>query len=307
MKIDIFTHILPPKYFAALREMVPTVLEGTETRYPAVLFLDQRLRLMNRHPDVLQVLTLGLQHLIDDDELLTVKQSIELSRMANDEMAEMVVKYPDKFFAAAACLPLRDIDASLEEIDRSIKDLGLKGIQIHSTINGKPLSNPEFKPIWKKMAEYDLPIWIHPYQNVGKASVPAPGMDRGGVFSLVYETSCGMNDLVSCGVFNEYPNIKFIAHHCGAIVPLLEGRLFNKEVFRKFYVDTATYGSTIQIMCGYSFFGAERVLFGTDTPLGPKWGCTLDVIESVERMPVSDEEKDKIFLRNAVNLLNMQI
>ena len=305
MKIDIFAHILPQKYFAAFRKIVPTVIDDIEDRNPPTLFLDQRLRLMDRYPDVLQVLTVGLQHLID--ELVTVEESIELSRIANDELAEMVVKYPDKFYAAAACLPLRDVDASLEEIDRAVGQLGLKGIQIYSTIAGEPLSNPRFRPMWEKMAKYDLPIWIHPYQNISQAPQPGSAMARGGVFNLVYETTCAMNDLVSSGVFRDFPDIKFVAHHCGAIVPLLEGRLFNKETYRKFYVDTATYGSTIQIMCGYSFFGADRVLFGTDSPLGPKFGCTLDGIQSVERMPIPDDEKEKIFLRNAVNLLNIAI
>ena len=60
-------------------------------------------------------------------------------------------------------------------------------------------------------------------------------------------------------------------------------------------------------MCGYSFFGAEHILFGTDAPLGPKFGCTFDVIESVERMPIPDAEKEKIFWENAKNLLKIAL
>lgn len=305
MKIDIFAHILPPKYFAAFRKSVPTLLDDVEERNPFTLFLDQRLRLMDRYPDVLQVLTVGLQHLID--ELVPIEESIELARIANDELSEIVLQHPDKFYAAVACLPLRDIDASLKEIDRAITKLGLKGIQIHSTIAGESPGNPKFKPLWEKMAKYDLPIWIHPYQNIGISNAKALGMVRGGVFNLVYETTCAMSEIVSSGIFNDFPNIKFIAHHCGAIVPLLEGRLFDKETFRKFYGDTATYGSTIQIMCGYSFFGADHILFGSDTPLGPKFGCTLDVIKSIERMPIPDVEKEKIFLQNAQALLKLAV
>lgn len=296
MKIDIFAHILPPKYFTAFRKKNDkTILEGTEANYPYVVDLDLRLRLMNRYPDVLQVLTVALQNLLEtvpDDD-------VELSRIANDELAEIIVKYPDKFYAAAACLPPSDIDEALKETDRAITELGLKGVQISSRINGESLDNPKFRPLFEKMAKYDLPIWIHPSMS--------PGMMDGGVFGLVYETSCAMQCLVSCGIMEEFPNIKVIAHHTGAIVPLLEGRLLQKELFRKFYGDTATYGSTIQIMCGYSFFGADHILFGTDTPLGPKHGCTLDVIQAVERMPVPEEDKEKIFLHNARNLLGIQL
>ena len=77
-------------------------------------------------------------------------------------MAELVGKYPDKFVTAIACLPMNDIDAAMKETDRAIKDLGFRGIQIFSTINGESLDTPKFRPLFEKMAEYDLPIWIHP-------------------------------------------------------------------------------------------------------------------------------------------------
>lgn len=297
MKIDMFAHIIPQKYFSAFRQKNNDFQKGMEQRSHAALNLDIRLRLMNRYPDVLQVLTVALPHLLE--EMVSPKESIELARIANDEMAELVANYPDKFVAAVASLPLNDIDASLEEIDRAITKLQIKGIQIYSTINGKALDSPEFKPIYEKMANYDLPIWIHPYQN--------EAMFAAGPYALVYETACAMQRLVSGGVIRDYPNIKFIAHHCGATVPLLEGRLQNKDQFRKFYGDTATYGSTAQLMCGYAFFGAEHILFATDSPMGPRFGCTLQTIQAVERMPIDDLEKEKIFLHNALDLLKVSI
>lgn len=295
MKIDIYAHIMPQKYYAALRQKNKTFLPDIKERNPAALNLESRLRLMDRHPDVLQVITVMQPPL---ESLVKPEDAVDLAKIANDELAELVIKYPDKFVAGVACLPMNDMDATLVEVDRAIAQLGLKGVQIYSRINGEPLDTPKFKPLYEKMTQYDLPIWIHPVMR---------SADYGGVFNLVFETSSAMQSLVNGGVLRDYPDIKFIAHHCGAIVPLLEGRLTDKEQFRKFYGDTATYGSTAQIMCGYAFFGADHVLFGTDAPLGPAFGCTFDVIKSVERMSIPDAEKEKIFRQNAENLLGIAI
>jgi uncharacterized protein len=301
MKIDFYSHILPEKYFAAFRKKNPNVLLDVFKNYPTVAYVEDRIRLLNRYPDILQVLTIMQPPL---EYFVAKGEDVEIAQLGNDEVANLVNRYPDKFVAAAAVLPMHDIDEALKECDRAIKDLALKGIQIYSRIGGKTLDDPIFHPLWQKMAGYDLPIWIHPlpehYLNPNKPS-------KHGTFDLLFETSDAMQCLVRAGVMNDFPNIKFIMHHAGAMVPLLERRLSNVDLFKKFYCDTATYGSTAPLMCAYSFFGPDHMLFGTDTPLGPKFGCTLDVQESVERMTISVEDKEKIFLRNAVRLLKISI
>ena len=197
---------------------------------------------------------------------------------------------------------MNDIDAALEEADRVIKRLGLKGVQIYNRIDGEPLDNPRFKPLWEKMAQHDLPIWIHP------ATYDKLDNDIG-LFSWPFETTSAMFRLVTSGVFNDHPNLKFIVHHCGAMVPYFQKRikwvLFlvpgiypdlkkPEEHFRKFYPGTAVYGNTSSLMCGHDFYGPDHILYGTDAPLGPKFGMTDETAESIERMEIPDEEKEKI-------------
>ena len=79
------------------------------------------------------------------------------------------------------------------------------------------------------------------------------------------------------------------------------------EHFRKFYADTAVYGTTAALMCGYDFFGADHLLFGTDAPMGPEYGLTVDTIHCVNSMSISDVDKEKIFEQNAVKLLKLAI
>ena len=118
--------------------------------------------------------------------------------------------------------------------------------------------------------------------------------------------------LVKSGIFNDYPNIKFIVHHAGAMVPTFHDRIkfvsslipqpFHDihEHYKKFYVDTAIYGNTDGLMAAYNYYGADHMFFGTDAPLGPRWGMVEDTIRSIERMDIPLEDKEKILRFNAV-------
>jgi predicted TIM-barrel fold metal-dependent hydrolase len=116
MKIDIYTHILTEKYLKSYGQKASKFLDSVEARNRAVTDLNMRFRIMDRHPDVLRVLTVANPPL---DLFLSANDAAELARIANDEMAELLVKYPDKFIAAAACVPMNDIDAALKEADQS--------------------------------------------------------------------------------------------------------------------------------------------------------------------------------------------
>jgi len=160
MKIDVFPHIIPPKFKKALVKRAPVAFrQSVFNKYldvlPTLWDLDKRFRIMDKVEGLAQVLTLASPAL---ETIFEPKDSIEFARMANEEMAELVAKYPDRFPAAVASLPMNDLDAALEELDRAIGRLGLKGIQLDSSINGKPLDSPEFMAIYEKMAGYDLPI-----------------------------------------------------------------------------------------------------------------------------------------------------
>jgi aminocarboxymuconate-semialdehyde decarboxylase len=311
MKIDIFTHIIPEKYWAAAYKKYPSIGEEQPDGMP----IDIRLRTMERYPEVLQVLT--SPPIPPLEELLTPADQVELCRIANDEMAELVVKYPDKFLGAVACLPLQDMDAALEEADRAITQLGFKGVLVVAALFGEQLDDPKYRPLYEKMAKYDLPIWIHPC-NSPKTVEESPNpieVPPYVLFTWPLATSNSMLHIITAGIFDDYPDIKFITHHCGGVTPLLEGRvkwLFTtifeaghpfhkrKEHLRKFYNDTATMGTTSALMCGYDFFGADHLLFGTD-------GLTLETIKAVDRMDIADTEKEKIFSQNAIYLLHIAI
>jgi predicted TIM-barrel fold metal-dependent hydrolase len=242
-----------------------------------------------------------------------------------------------------ACLPLNDVDAALRETDRAINDLHLRGIQIFSHIAGKPVSSLEFNPLYEKMAHYNLPIWIHPFFERVPGAIPkdqappekhrmatgmpdpAVAMERGG-FQLVFPSTTAMTRLVYSPVFDQFPNIKFITHHCGSAVPYFANRiqlnydmLANRQgidhglkrpildYYKMFYADTALHGNVAALMCGYHFFSAAHLLFGTDMPFDGELGAwsVRKTIESIEQMDISDSEKAKIYEKNAKDLLRL--
>ncbi len=331
MKIDVYAHIMPANYKKALDNLgrKPALVDMIEC-IPTLVDLDQRFRIMDRYQDLIQVLTLvGTS----PEEMAGPKEAVELAMRANDEMAELVFKYPDRFAAATAVLPMNNIDAAIKEIDRAVNDLKLRGILIRTPINGKPVDLPEFMPIYEKMSRYHLPIWFHPQR---RRDIPEYATETESkyhvwhMWGLPFETTVAMTRLVFSGVLEKYPDLKIITHHCGAMVPFFEGRIrghydlcemrlnlnFKKgltkpliEYFRMFYNDTSVHGSTPALMCGYAFFGADHILFGTDMPMDSQIGARQirDNIEAVEQMDIPDSDRRKIFEGNARNLLRLPI
>ena len=308
MYIDMAAHILTPNFAEKYRKLSPAAKDRIEFRTPAVADLEIRMRLMNRYPQVLQVLTMAnlpLERYVENKN-----EAIELAKIGNDEFAEIVLKYPDKFMGAAAILPMNDMDAACREAERAINELDLQGIQLYTRVNGAPVADERFRPLFKMMNDFGLPVWIHPTLN--------PQLDPDNdMFTWEFELTSCMHKLVVAGIFREFPDIKIIIHHAGAMVPFFRGRVkytLNlyplpykglSDDFRKFYVDTAIYGNTAGLMEAYTFFGPEKMLFGTDAPLGPKWGMVEGTIESIERMDIPEEEKWMIFKHNALDMFNM--
>lgn len=330
MKIDVFPHILPIRYKEALYRVAPPgfYIQNVIESLPTLFNLDQRFQIMDEYEGLVQVLTLSAPPV---EMIADAAKAVDLAKLANDEMAELVVKYPRRFAAAVACLPMNNIDAALKEADRAINDLAFRGVQLYTPINGKPLDSPEFIPLYEMMAQYGWPIWVHPQRAADHADYETENRSRYMIFHIFgwpYETAAAMTRLVFSGTLERYPDLKFITHHCGGMVPYLEQRMIGAydhaellrgarykqglsktpiEYFKMFYYDTALYGSTGALMCGYAFCGADHMLFATDMPYDSELGHRYirQTIQSIEQMGISESEKKKIFEDNARSLLRL--
>ncbi len=327
---------MTPKYRERLLQIEPDYPKAErifDSLYIPMLYdLELRFQVMDKH-DVRQVIMIStppLEDIVDPDK------AVELARLANDEMAELITKYRDRFVGAVACLPMNNIEAALKEIDRAIKDLNLKGIQLYTPTNHKPLDQPEFMPIYEKMAGYDLPIWLHPQRNTDfpdYRTLERSMYSINKLFARPYETAVAMTHLIFSGIFDKWPNLKFITHHAGGIVPAFAQRIrsfYDKvkttfgpalgltymdritrpplDYYKMFYADTQLDGNVSALMCAYDFFGADHLLFGTDMPLGDSQSGFINtgiIIDSVEQMAISDIDKKKISEDNARRLLRL--
>jgi uncharacterized protein len=210
-------------------------------------------------------------------------------------------------------------------------------VQIFSNVNGEPLDAPAYRPIFERMAAHRLPIWMHPARPVSFPDYKGESRSKYDIwwaFGWPYETTAAMARLVFDGLFERFPDLQIITHHMGAMIPHFEGRagygldqlgsrtddpddlaaarrLTGRPVdhFRKFCGDTALFGASHAMECGLAFFGADRVLFGTDMPFDPERGPGFirETIAAMERMRATPADKAKIYEGNARRMLRLRL
>jgi predicted TIM-barrel fold metal-dependent hydrolase len=333
-KIDIFTHIFPPAYVEKMSQVAPDCKDaGKRVRgVPMLVDLDERFRVMDRFDAYQQVLSIATPPI---EVFARPADAVDLARRANDGMAELVQKYPERFPGFIASLPLNDPEQALRETRRSIDELGARGIQLFTNICGRPLVAPEFLPLFDAMAAFDLPVWLHPYRGSDIADYATEERSHYEIwwtFGWPYETSVAMARIVFAGLFDRYPNLKVITHHMGAMAPYFEGRVgpgwdqlgartsdedytvvltrLKKrplDYFRMFYADTALFGAYEATVCGLRFFQPHHVLFASDSPFDPEKGPMYirETIRVIDRLPISEEERAAIYYGNAIRLLKL--
>jgi aminocarboxymuconate-semialdehyde decarboxylase len=334
-KIDIFNHIYPPKYYERVMQVAPDYKDiGKRMRgIPMLVDLDVRFRVMDTFDDYEQVLSLPTPPI----EIFARDADVaDLARAANDGMAELVARHPRRFPGFVASLPYHDPDAAAREASRAIDELGARGIQMFTNVRGAPMSAPAYLPVFETLAERDLPIWLHPFRGAEVADYKTEDRSQYEIwwtFGWPYETSAAMARLVFAGYFDRFPNLKIITHHMGAMAPYFAGRVgpgwdqlgartsdgdlpallrtLKKrplDYFKMFYADTALFGAYDATVCGLAFFGVDHVLFASDAPFDPEKGPMYirETIAVIDRLPVSNEERERIYWRNAVRLLKME-
>jgi predicted TIM-barrel fold metal-dependent hydrolase len=332
MMIDVFTHILPPKYLSERNKRVSVSFTSQYAKYPVanpgLTDLNIRFRIMDQFKDLVHILTIAGPNV---ESITRPEDAVELSRIANDEMAELVAKYPDRFVGAVASLPMTDVDAALREADRAIRELNFRGVEIFTDINGKPVDSPEFLPLYEKMEQYGLPVLLHPRRENLKVDYAGEKISKYLIytnFGWPYESSVAMARIAFSGIFHKCPGLKVLTHHAGGMVPFFAGRIdlshdFNRirmgyqydpplqkaplDYYRMFYCDTAIQGNTPALMCAYAFFGVNHMLFATDMPYDDQLGerATRVTIQGIEEMDIPASHKKMIFEDNARSLFRL--
>ncbi len=335
MKIDAFPHIMPRKYFdrmTAIASGPASYMQKRTRAVPCLYDLDVRFRIMDRFEGYVQVLTLSSPPI---EAFGGPDVTRDLARLANDEMAELVQRYPDRFVGFSASLPMNDPDAAVREAERAINDLGALGVQIFTNVNDLPLDDPRFEPLFARMAELDRAIWVHPART---ARFPDYlGEDRSKyemwwVFGWPYETALFMSRLIFSGHLDRYPSLRILTHHAGGMVPHFAGRIgpgldqFGQrtpdedlsqvakrltkrpyDYYKMFYGDTALFGAEYALRCAIDFFGVNHILFGSDMPFDPEKGPQFirETIANLDAIGLSASDRKRIDEENARTVLHI--
>lgn len=260
---------------------------------------------------------------------LDTKTAIPLAKEANDYLARIVEKHPDRF-GGFATLATGDPDAAAKELERCVRKLQFKGAMINGRSGDRYLDDPSNWVIFECAQELGVPIYLHPttphpsvtntyFQNYVDVGLHLAS------WGFAVETSCHVLKLIYAGVFDRFPNLQVILGHMGELLPFglwrldryylprawfrpAEGnerklQLKPSEYFRRnFHITTSGNFSYPPLLCSLLELGAERIIFAVDYPMD----LAQDGVNWLMNAPISNLDREKIAHKNAEQLFALK-
>jgi aminocarboxymuconate-semialdehyde decarboxylase len=245
--------------------------------------------------------------------------TLDLSRRLNDHIAGIVREHP-KRFAGLATIPMQDPDLAAQELERCVRELGLRGAQIGTHVDANPnsgridalnLDNASLQPIWSTAEELGAAIFVHPWDMVGKERMPKYWLPW--LVGMPAETSLAICSMMFGGVFARFPKLRVAFAHGGGAFPFTAGRiehafhvradlcaidnqanprsyLADGERPAHFYVDSLVHDpAALQLLL--QLFGAQRVALGSDYPFPLGEAQPGALIESMDNLSPGDKAR----------------
>ena len=338
MIIDFQAHIFPPSYLDEMKRLDGAVILAEPDPYSGMCyFYDKKLKCrINTATFQGQNIERRLEHMDRlgvDVHVLTIPApgadrfegdgAIKIARIANDAIAAIARRHPKRFIGFFT-LPTCNVKASLDELERSVNELGLKGFGCFANLNGQALDREELFPIYERLAKYKLPVYIHP---TAPLATEATGIDIMPtlIFGWAFDSTVAMTRLIYGRVLERFPEINFVVADVGGVLAFFAQRAINiysgrtEEIrqryglkenpldsFRRFYVDTADHPAST-LRCVKDFFGAKRMVLGTNYPYGPEEGCLLvkNSLKAIDGLELAAAEKAKVLGGNAARILGI--
>lgn len=256
--------------------------------------------------------------------IFDVARAVEVARKANDALAEIVAKRPDRF-AALAALPMQDPDAAIAELKRCVGDLKFKGVlvngfsQIGAADTAVYYDLPQYRPFWAEVERLGVPFYLHPRDPLPSRRQGYEGHPYlvGSPWGFAEETAIHALKLMGSGLFDEHPALKIVLGHLGERIPYDLWRLDHRlrhvpgrpakramgDYFREnFYLTTSGHFSTPSLIQAIMTLGADHLLFAVDYPFedhaqAATWFDSTDIAET---------DRQKIGRDNAIALFNLE-
>lgn len=242
-----------------------------------------------------------------------LKGAVEFAKLQNDYMANIVKQHPDSFLGLGT-VPLQDVEAAIEEMDRCVHQLKLSGLEIGTNINGMGLDDPCFLPFFEKAEQWNVPLFIHPYEMVGKERTANDNLAI--TVGMPMELSLAATRLIWAGIFDKFPNIKLCLAHGGGAFPYILPRIDTgwnawphlrktekppSSYANKFYYDALVYDS-VNTQYLIDLVGYERLIMGSDYPFVVREAPPGKTILEMESL--SSEHKVALLGGNVLHFLN---
>ena len=311
-----------PSYMTELSDKVRTAYNGMRFTGDKLTDVDTvRFDFMREQKVDVQVLS----YTNPVPDTVPAQEAASICRKANDILAGVVKKHPDRF-AAFATLPMADPAAAAEELERCVREYGFVGALITGTWQGKFYDDPMFFPLFERAAKLDVPISWHPEFPAAKIQThyylsdsypPAVGMQFATAgFGWHLDVGLHMTRLVLSGIFDKLPNLKFICGHWGEAVVFMLDRMdqimrpettgLKKKISAYFHENIWYTPSGILSKDQFEYmvkvFGADHIIWSLDYPYVPFQNCSADFLLNAD---LTDEEKELISNGNAERLLHL--
>jgi predicted TIM-barrel fold metal-dependent hydrolase len=287
----------------------------------------ERIRRMDAAGIDLQVLS----HVQPGVQTLERNTAIRLSREVNDWLGGIIQEYPTRF-AGFAMLPTQSPMDAADELERTIAQLGFKGVLINGHTNGRYLDDDAFSPIFERAQALDVPIYIHPTDPpqtiIDSYYKNCPALMQSWGWQV--ETGTHLLRLISSGVFDRFPNLKIIVGHMGELIPFglkrintaltmgnwllasqskgtdsAGGACIQKSVFyymrANVFITTSGVFDQAALNCAIAELGIDNILFSVDDPFGDNF----EGVDFLNKAHLSNEDKEKLAHKNAERILKL--
>lgn len=244
--------------------------------------------------------------------------ALDVAKFLNDDLAASVQSHPDRFIGLGT-LPLQDPDLSVKELERCMKELNFKGVQIGSHVNDWNLNEPALYPVFEAAAELGAAIFVHPWDMMGEANMQKYWLPW--LVGMPAETTRAICSLIFGGVLERLPNLRIAFAHGGGSFPSTVGRIQHGfearpdlcaidndkgpiDYLGRFYVDSLTHSPDV-LLHVMKLFGDNRIMLGTDYPFPLGELEPGKMIESIDEL--SDISKQKMLRDNALEWLGINV
>jgi len=324
--VDFHNHYYPPEYVETLKNSTSAVkVTYDESGNPCVHYPGDYNILVPGHRDIEYRRGVLEQHGVTTQVLSFTTPGVHveppaaavaMARQINDAFARVVRKSHGRF-TALATLPLNDPRASVVELERAMKELGLPGAMVFSNVNHVALADERFAPLWKKADELRAVIYIHPTDPAGVEAMLDYWLMP--LVGFLMDTTLAAAKLVFTGVVERHPNIRWVLTHMGGATPYLAERWDRgyrafaecrrniskppTEYLKHFYYDTVNFNPDA-VRFAIAFAGADHILAGSDYP--HQIGSIPLMLETIQKLDVDESVKRKILGENAAALLGLK-